>query len=357
MDSQIVSITDLKEYDDQIKAWLPKSYVQIGANSTIAKPKICVVDDLPASPAADTIYFVKNGAPTPETYNISPTSKTFDYNVTSEQSFQVTNGSGVAQTIKSVSLSGGNSDKFATRYSGTTAYCNPNGNNTSGSNYTTTLIVTATTADGDKTFNVSIVQTSGSADTYTITPTSKEFYANVVVEQNFVVKNSGGTAQTIKSVSLSGTDSDRFSARYSGTLAYCKPTGMNTGNTNYNATLTVVASTTDGDKTFTVNISQKHGAYLTVQNKLSFNIIIEAGTVGGAVMANSTQEIYVGESFPVTITAPVIRGGSIGFAFAPDTIKFDGFTSQSKVDRGGVPEYVITSMSKTYTSKVTIIIE
>lgn len=63
MDSQIVSIDDLKEYDDKIKPYIANKTVLIGSDSGISKPKITIVSSFPASADTNTIYIIPNGSP------------------------------------------------------------------------------------------------------------------------------------------------------------------------------------------------------------------------------------------------------------------------------------------------------
>lgn len=71
MNEQIVAITDLKEYDNQIREWLPKNYIQVGGDNTITKPKISIVDNLPATPDPNTVYFCTSGTPPTPTPTLS----------------------------------------------------------------------------------------------------------------------------------------------------------------------------------------------------------------------------------------------------------------------------------------------
>ena len=63
MDSQIVSIEDLKEYDDKIKPYIADKTVLIGSGGSISKPKITIVSSFPTSVDINTIYIIPNGSP------------------------------------------------------------------------------------------------------------------------------------------------------------------------------------------------------------------------------------------------------------------------------------------------------
>lgn len=59
MDYQVVSVDDLKEYDNQIKALSSNGTVKIGTDSIKNTIKITVVNALPTSPDANTIYIIR----------------------------------------------------------------------------------------------------------------------------------------------------------------------------------------------------------------------------------------------------------------------------------------------------------
>lgn len=256
MDSNIVCIDDLKEYDDKIRNWISRKYVQIGANSTIPKPKISIVTNLPTNPDVYTIYFVKND---PENYIAVPNKLDFTYNNITGSYVDIKNSA----TSASVSPNRAqmlNGSHFDCIVSGGRTTIKPKAVNVSGSTYTDTARIYFNNLSGTEIYiDVPITQASGSAETYSISPTSKTFGWNDTSEQSFQVTNSSGVLQTIKSVSLSGGNSNKFTARYSGTTAYCKSNGNNTSGSNYTTTLIVTATTPDGDKTFNVSIIQSTG--------------------------------------------------------------------------------------------------
>ena len=61
MTEQIVSITDLQEYDNNIRGLISNINVKNGNNSSVDKLKLSVVSSFPLSPDANTLYIIPTG--------------------------------------------------------------------------------------------------------------------------------------------------------------------------------------------------------------------------------------------------------------------------------------------------------
>lgn len=61
MTEQIVSITDLQEYDNKIRELISNTNIKNGNNSSIDKLKLSIVSSFPSSPDANTLYIIPTG--------------------------------------------------------------------------------------------------------------------------------------------------------------------------------------------------------------------------------------------------------------------------------------------------------